>query len=227
MQPRDLAVQCTTQTAPDEPGNPVSGAVGIGNSIVVHRVSAEHISVEFSPNIFRSSIRRTYGAIAAPRPPAARAVRPGEHAGSLVLVEEIKTYEAPKHGATKRLRQPRGVLHWPRDERPVRPKAAVRDEEVPGRMPVGARAMRRQAGGRGPERRAVWWPPSNAKRVNETRPFYRDSSTTWCVDTHELSRVRWSRAETAALSRTVNGHHTCERQRPSSSASIPPADSHR
>ncbi len=52
-------------------------------------------------------------------------VRPGEHAGGLALVEQLQAHEEPEHGAPERLGQPGGVMHWPRDERPIRPKAAV------------------------------------------------------------------------------------------------------
>jgi len=73
-------------------------------------------------------------------------VRPGEHAGGLVLVEQLQAHEAPEHGAAERLGQPCRVVGGPRDERPIRPKAAVRDEEVQVRLPVGPRAVRLQAG---------------------------------------------------------------------------------
>jgi hypothetical protein len=73
-------------------------------------------------------------------------VRPCEHARCLVLVEQLQPHEQPQHGAAKRLGQPGGVLHWPRHECPIRPKAAVRDEEMQMRMPVCPRAVRLQAG---------------------------------------------------------------------------------
>ena len=73
-------------------------------------------------------------------------MRPRQHARGLVFVEEFEPHEQPQHGAAERLGQPGGVLHWPRDERPIRPEAAVRDEEVPVRMPVRPGAVRLQAG---------------------------------------------------------------------------------
>ena len=63
-----------------------------------------------------------------------------------MLVEELEADEEPEHGAPECLGQPGRVMHWPRDERPIRPKAAVGDEEVPVWMPVGPRAVRLQAG---------------------------------------------------------------------------------
>jgi len=68
-------------------------------------------------------------------------VRPRERPGGLLLVEEGHAHEEPEHGTAKRFGQPRGVVHRPRDERPVGPEAAVGHEEVQVRMPVGARAM--------------------------------------------------------------------------------------
>jgi len=64
----------------------------------------------------------------------------------LGLVEELEADEEPEHGTPERLRQPRRVVDRPRDEGPVWPKAAVGHEPVQMRMPVGARAVRRQAG---------------------------------------------------------------------------------
>jgi hypothetical protein len=63
----------------------------------------------------------------------------------LVLVEQLKAHEQPEHGAAERLGHLGGVMHWPRDERPIRPKAAVRDEEVQVRMPVRPGSVRLQA----------------------------------------------------------------------------------
>ena len=37
-------------------------------------------------------------------------LRPREHAGGLVLVEEFEAYEEPEHSAAERLRQPRRVV---------------------------------------------------------------------------------------------------------------------
>ena len=71
-------------------------------------------------------------------------VRPSEHAGGLILIEQLQSHEQPEHGASERLGQPGGVMPWPRDERPIRPKAAVRDEQLQVRMPVGPRAVRLQ-----------------------------------------------------------------------------------
>jgi len=65
-------------------------------------------------------------------------VQPGQHAHGLVFVEERKAHEQPEHGAVERLRQPRRVVHRPRDEGPVGPEPAVRDEQVQVRMPVRA-----------------------------------------------------------------------------------------
>ena len=73
-------------------------------------------------------------------------VRPGEHPRGLVLVEEREAHEESEHGAAKRLGQARGVVRGPRHERAIGPEAAVRDEQMQVRMPVGARAVRLQAG---------------------------------------------------------------------------------
>ena len=72
-------------------------------------------------------------------------VRPGEHAGGLLLVEEIKADKEPEHRAAERFRQPRGIVGGPGDERPVGPKAAVGDEQMEVRMPVRPGAVRLQA----------------------------------------------------------------------------------
>ncbi len=48
-------------------------------------------------------------------------MRPGEHAGGLVFVEERKAHEQAEHGAAERFSQSRGVVGGPRDERPVGP----------------------------------------------------------------------------------------------------------
>ena len=71
-------------------------------------------------------------------------VRPREHPGGLVLVEERAAHEQPEHGAAERLGQARGVMHRPRDERAVGPEPAVGHEQVQVRMPVGPRAVRLQ-----------------------------------------------------------------------------------
>jgi hypothetical protein len=73
-------------------------------------------------------------------------VRPGAHAGGLLLVAQLEAHEEPPHGAATRRGQPRRVVGEPRDERPVGPKAAVGHEQVELRMPIGARAMRLQTG---------------------------------------------------------------------------------
>ncbi len=73
-------------------------------------------------------------------------MRPGEHVSGLVLVEQIKAYEEAEHGAAKRLRQPRRVVHGPRHQGSGRPESAVSREEVGLRMRVGPRAMRLQTG---------------------------------------------------------------------------------
>ena len=44
-------------------------------------------------------------------------VRPREHPGSLVVVEELAAHEEPEHGAAEGLGQPRGVVRGPRHER--------------------------------------------------------------------------------------------------------------
>ena len=62
-------------------------------------------------------------------------VRRGEHAGGLLLVEELQADEQPEHGAAERLRQPGGVGGGPRDKRAIGPEAAVGDEQVQMRMP--------------------------------------------------------------------------------------------
>ncbi len=73
-------------------------------------------------------------------------MRPREHTRGLVFVEQRQAHEEPKHGATERLGQARGVVHRPRHDGPVWPEAAVGDEEVQVRMSVRPGAMRLQAG---------------------------------------------------------------------------------
>lgn len=73
-------------------------------------------------------------------------VRPGEHPGGLVLVEELQPHEQPEDGAAQRFREAPGVMDRPRHERPVRPEPALGDQEVQGGMPVGARAVRLETG---------------------------------------------------------------------------------
>ncbi len=73
-------------------------------------------------------------------------MRPGEHPGGLILVEELQPHKQPEHRAAKRLGQPRGVVHRPRHEGPIRPEPAIGNQQVQMRMPVGARAMGLQAG---------------------------------------------------------------------------------
>ena len=69
-------------------------------------------------------------------------VRPGEYASGLVLFEEIKADEEAEYGTAKRLGQACRVVRGPRHESPIRPEAAVGDEQVP----VRAGAVRLQAG---------------------------------------------------------------------------------
>ena len=63
-----------------------------------------------------------------------------------MLVEELQADNEPECGAPECLGQPGRVMHWPRDDRPIRPTAAVGDEEVQVWMPVGPRAVRLQGG---------------------------------------------------------------------------------
>lgn len=65
-------------------------------------------------------------------------VRPHQHAGGLVLVEELAAHEEPEHGAAERLGQPHGVVRGPRHKRAIRLEPAVRDEQMEVRMPVGS-----------------------------------------------------------------------------------------
>ena len=71
---------------------------------------------------------------------------PRQHPGGLGQVEAVQAHEEPKHGAAKRLGQARGVVRGPRHKRPIGPEPAVRDEPMPVRMPVGARAVRLETG---------------------------------------------------------------------------------
>jgi len=73
-------------------------------------------------------------------------VRLGAHAGGLILIEQLQSYERPEHGAAKRFGQSRGIVHRPRHKGPVGPEAAVGDEQVRMRISVAARAMRLQTG---------------------------------------------------------------------------------
>ena len=57
-------------------------------------------------------------------------VRPGEHAGGLLLIKHLEAHEELEHRAAKRLGQPRGIVHRPRHEGAICPKAAVGDEQV-------------------------------------------------------------------------------------------------
>jgi hypothetical protein len=73
-------------------------------------------------------------------------VRPREHAGRLLPVEELQPHEQPKGRAAKRLGQARGVVRGPRHKRPIGPEPAVRDEQMQVRMPIGVRAVRLETG---------------------------------------------------------------------------------
>ena len=73
-------------------------------------------------------------------------VRPGEHLRRLVLVEQLQADKEPERRPAERLGQPRGVVHRPRHEGPIRPEPAIGDQQVQMRMPVGARAMGLPAG---------------------------------------------------------------------------------
>ena len=64
-------------------------------------------------------------------------VGPRQHPGGLVLVKEGQAHEEPEHGAAERLRQTGRVMGGPDDKCAVGPNAAVGDEEVQMRMPVG------------------------------------------------------------------------------------------
>jgi len=72
-------------------------------------------------------------------------VRPGEHAGGLLLIKQLEAHEAPEHRAAERLGQARRVVSGPRHKGPVGPKAAVGDEQMEVRMPVRPGAVRLQA----------------------------------------------------------------------------------
>ncbi|OBQ31858.1 MAG: hypothetical protein AN485_23020, partial [Anabaena sp. MDT14b] len=72
-------------------------------------------------------------------------VRPGEHAGGLLLIKQLEAHEEPEYGAAERLGQARGVVGGPGDEGAIQPEAAVGHEEVPVRMPVRPGAVRLQA----------------------------------------------------------------------------------
>lgn len=65
-------------------------------------------------------------------------MRPREHPGGLVLIEELQPHEQAEDGAAKGLGHPCRVVDRPRHERPVGPEPAVGDEETEVRMPVGA-----------------------------------------------------------------------------------------
>jgi len=73
-------------------------------------------------------------------------VRPCQHPGGLLLIEQLEAHEEPEHGTAEGLGQSCGVVGGPSDEGAVRPEPAVGREEVQVRMPVGPRAMRLQAG---------------------------------------------------------------------------------
>ena len=63
-------------------------------------------------------------------------VRPLEHGLDLVLVEQRPPRKQPQHRAPERLGQPGGVVHGPRDKRPIRAEAPVGDEHLVGGQPV-------------------------------------------------------------------------------------------
>ena len=65
-------------------------------------------------------------------------VRLRKHLGGLIHVEEIQTHDQSKKGTAERLGQPRGVVRGPCHESPVGAEAAVGDQDVQVRMPVGA-----------------------------------------------------------------------------------------
>ncbi len=69
-------------------------------------------------------------------------MRPGEHAGGLVFIEQLQAHEQAEHGAAERLGQARRVVGGPGDEGAIRPEAAVGHEEVQVRMPVRPGAVR-------------------------------------------------------------------------------------
>lgn len=73
-------------------------------------------------------------------------VGPRQHAGGLVLVEQLEADEQPEHGASKRLSQSGRVLYRPGDKGAVGSEAAIGDEQVQVRMPVSPRPMGLQAG---------------------------------------------------------------------------------
>jgi hypothetical protein len=69
-------------------------------------------------------------------------VRPGEHPGGLLRVEQHQPHEEPEHGLAERLGQSHRVVRGPRHKGPVRPEAAVGADEVPVRIPVRTGTMR-------------------------------------------------------------------------------------
>ena len=87
-----------------------------------------------------------HGAVAGGTRERDSGLRPREHAGGLVLVEEFEAYEKLEHGAAERLRQSCGVVGGRQDESADHPEAAVGEEGGRMRIPVGPRAMRLQAG---------------------------------------------------------------------------------
>ncbi len=73
-------------------------------------------------------------------------VRPGEHAARRLGVEEAAPHEPREHRAAERFGERGDVVERQLHERAVGPKAAVGDQQVEVRMPVGQGAVRLDRG---------------------------------------------------------------------------------
>ena len=60
-------------------------------------------------------------------------VRPAEHPGGLVFVEEVEAHEVPEHGAAERLGQPGRYVGGPSNKLPRALVASCRTSSTPGR----------------------------------------------------------------------------------------------
>jgi hypothetical protein len=64
-----------------------------------------------------------------------------EHRLRLILVEEVPLDEEPEHGTAEGFGEPRSVVRGPPDEGAIGAEAAVGDDQMQVRIPVGERAV--------------------------------------------------------------------------------------
>lgn len=68
-------------------------------------------------------------------------VRPGEHPGRCVAIEQFAAHEQPEHRAAERFGEGRDVVQRQADERPIGPEPAIGDEHMQMPVPVGEGAV--------------------------------------------------------------------------------------